>query len=99
VWVDNICFPPDAIVYSNNAIEKESDNIYIYPNPVRDIINIYNLKNSSEITIYDAIGRIKYFSSNTIVSKINVTDFENGIYYLTIKTENSTINKKIIIAR
>lgn len=99
VWLDNIKFPPNASIISINSIEEDLERVNIYPNPAQDIINISNLRTKSDIILYDVLGRVKYLSSNNIISNINVSNLESGIYYLSIKSNNSVVTKKIIIAR
>ncbi|MFA7080994.1 MAG: C25 family cysteine peptidase [Bacteroidales bacterium] len=99
VWIDNINFPPDAVITSINNINQGIDNISVYPNPAQDIINISNLNTKSDIVLYDLLGRVKFSSLNKIISNINVSSLKNGVYYLSIKSDSDIINKKIIIAR
>lgn len=99
VWLDNIKFPFNAKVISIDEIEDKMDKITIYPNPAKDIINITNLKANSDIVLYDLLGRVKLSISNKMVSNINVSSLPNGVYYLSIRSDKSIINNKIIIAR
>jgi len=67
----------------------------IYPNPVKDILNI-NLTYNNElknVTITNLLGRTIY-SSNT--KKIDIENLSKGIYILNITTENGIATEKII---
>lgn len=98
VWIDNIKLPIQGKISSIENVVKNKDNIIVYPNPAKDIITISNLENNSTISIFDAVGRI-YYTSNSLIKNINVSSYPNGVYYLSIKSNNKISTKKIIIAR
>jgi hypothetical protein len=98
VWIDNIKLPIQGKVSSIENVIKNKDNIIVYPNPAKDIITISNLENNSTISIFDAVGRL-YYTSNNLIKNINVSSYPNGVYYLSIKSNNKISTKKIIIAR
>jgi cell wall-associated protease len=76
---------------------------FVYPNPSSDELTITtnstNTDSYSEITLRDSYGTIVYFSriksQNQI--KFSVKDFRNGIYYLSMTTKGTTIQRQIII--
>ncbi len=80
------------IAYTKTNIE----NITVYPNPVKNIINIKNAQNS-QITINNLSGKIVYknYSYNNI-EKIDLSFLNNGMYIISIKTDTSVITRKII---
>jgi len=87
-----------------NRINK--NNIYIYPNPTTDIINIIGIEEPAYITTYDMSGKIieqfslkkdlsdniQYKQSNTV----NLIKQPTGIYFIKIISKNNTITKKIV---
>ncbi len=76
-------------------------NFNIYPNPSSGIVNIedtYLTGKRFELFVYDAVGRIIIQNKN--IYQLNLAEFENGIYYITIKPENAKIiNTKIILSK
>jgi hypothetical protein len=72
----------------------------LYPNPMRDELQIANKDFSTQgfdITIYDAQGReVIYQESNEMKRIINVKELSSGIYYYQIKTEDNIQNGKLI---
>lgn len=77
------------------------DKIIIYPNPVKDILNIQSNEglNNVQIRIFDAMGQVVHFNKlNSFNSNetINVTHLPAGVYMVHIKSDQGTITKKII---
>lgn len=69
------------------------DAYSIYPNPTKDIINI-NVQNEVVITeIYDFTGKL-ILTTNT--NKIDISNFNNGIYIFKLSTDKKSEIKKII---
>ncbi|MFH2144389.1 MAG: aryl-sulfate sulfotransferase [Bacteroidota bacterium] len=88
--------------YSGTEIINISDknDIIIYPNPTTGIINIeYQIKDEVNVIIivYDICGNIVFQSG--YLKSINLSGFENGIYYLSVTTSGVKIlsNKIILI--
>src|SRR5574344_902595 len=82
------------IEYANIDIIDKND-LNIYPNPPNDFVNIYTTNSyNSPIKIIDIQGRIiKTINQNNIITKIDIQDLNNGIYY--VKIDNKI--KKLII--
>jgi len=83
------------------------ENLYIYPNPASDFIylgfNNISAHNMS-VVLYNLSGQTVYNETNDLHSNKNsliipVNNLSDGVYYLKITTEQSTLNKKIIIQR
>jgi len=68
-------------------------NIKVYPNPVKDFINITSDKSIKSVEIYDALGRLIKKDTYT---KINVSQLSKGNYLLKIKTDSGDIIEKFI---
>ncbi len=94
-----------AIPYTNN-----NDNILlnIYPNPITQGASIrvegFTSHFPIKITLFDLMGRNIQNVFDTVYGNGDIINFDasnlsNGIYYLQINTFQSTITKKIIIAK
>lgn len=71
------------------------NNISIYPNPVKDILNFKTERNISKVEVYDIAGRI--LSSNSIrENKIDLSELKTGNYILKLYTEKGLMNTIII---
>lgn len=100
--INNYGAPTDKItVYEyipeSNGLPPDGEEIWIYPNPVNDILTI-NYSNEFEIEklfIYNAIGQVVY-SSDLNFNQVNTTNFKKGVYFLKITTNDSQIVKKFV---
>lgn len=87
-------------ILSVSDLEALSSQVFVFPNPANDIVNIRlenNLSIDSPIEMYDALGqRVLIVNTNNSNLKINITSFESGIYFLKMKINGVDINKKIV---
>lgn len=76
-----------------------STDIALYPNPVKDWINIQsNGQKVEKIKIYDVTGELIHVqntSSNSQIS-VDVTGFNAGTYFLSIQLDKEAITKRFI---
>jgi hypothetical protein len=98
---DNFIAIDDILVkgtYSAAGINNLNSNIYnIYPNPTSNTINI-DIDNSSDITsieIYNAIGQ-RIYHTNNFKNQIDISEFQSGVYFLSIETLRGRTTKQII---
>ncbi len=87
------------ILLTNNINFKETHNkIKLYPNPVKDIINIKtNLSHISGCKLYNSNGQlIKPFDINNGLNTIDISDLRSGLYFIHIQTQNDMVVKKIV---
>lgn len=91
IWIDNV-----NIFNGPLAIETvEASDLAIFPNPVKDVLNINYDKAISQIDVYDVNGKlVKTFT--TVGSTINVSDLSDGIYMLNIQTEEGLVIRRIV---
>jgi hypothetical protein len=88
-------------VKENNSTSVNTDHnitLDVYPNPVYDIVNIKADKVIESIDILTVSGRIVYSKAvNSEQIRVNTNNIQSGIYIIRIRTQNSTVTKKIII--
>lgn len=72
------------------------DQIVVYPNPTKDILNITNVTDGSKYKLYNAIGQV--VKSGLVVSKkIDVSSLINGVYIIDVEsTTGATAQIKFI---
>ncbi len=83
----------EALVIEDTNIEND---FLIYPNPIKDILNIGTNSNNKlkKVIIYDLLGKIILQTNR---STIDLSNTKKGIYFVRIMTKKGNIfNKKII---
>lgn len=72
--------------------------ILIYPNPVNETLNVYADTGMEELMLVDGFGNIlmTLFPDRKSLMSIPMTNFQNGYYFLKIKTGQYWIYRKII---
>ena len=73
------------------------EDLVIYPNPTTGIIRI-DLVDFSDLIIENSEGKyIDSFFLNEGTNELNMLNFEKGIYFLSFKSKNKILIKKIAI--
>jgi hypothetical protein len=81
----------------NSGITKET-NISIYPNPVKNSLNIDSKELIENIQVFNYLGSLVFeqkFNSNSV--KLNTSDFIKGMYLIQINTTNGISTKRLVI--
>lgn len=85
------------------AIDELNIIAGIFPNPANDIVNIFfgNISGSVDLVLSNAVGEIiltdKISVTNNGQYVIATNSFAQGIYTLTVVSDGSVVNKRIII--
>lgn len=102
---NGLWFIADPRIEVTNATASVEDTnlttaIKLYPNPVKDILNIETLNNIikiKHIELFDVMGKSVYQSSEDSKA-LNLSTLSKGLYILKLESVNgSVINKKIMI--
>lgn len=69
--------------------------ISVYPNPVKDVLNIDTQENTKQIKIIDMVGKVIYLGTNE--KQIDTKNFEKGIYIVQLTFDNGkSLSTKIM---
>jgi uncharacterized repeat protein (TIGR03803 family) len=84
-------------------VSDKNGEVAIYPNPTNSVINIevemQNI-NNLQATLYDVQGRaVKQFTISNSSSVIDVSNLSNGVYNLSIISNEGIMNKRVVISR
>jgi hypothetical protein len=81
----------------NNQSFEFSSHFKLYPNPVKDVLNIQSkqglIVNSMEI--YNQLGQIVMAVANT-ANRVDISNLASGIYFVKVNTDKGTSNTKFI---
>lgn len=102
---NNLVTPPNATGFTSVNIQWEAsgtvsvneipleDNIQIFPNPTKNIFHIRG-DNITQIEILNLAGTLVFKNNST--TRIDMSNYKNGIYLVRIKEGNRTIVKKLV---
>ena len=81
-----------------------SDNVEIsklfnvYPNPANGFVNIAgDLEMVNSLKILDATGKLVYLSDNPSSKRISIADLSNGLYFVSLLTDEGLGVKKLMV--
>ena len=69
--------------------------VRVYPNPVKDILNITKVKDGTKYEIYNAIGQL-VMKGTVIANKLNVSRLINGVYIINLDSPDDQAQVKFI---
>lgn len=77
--------------------KKEVTDLKIYPNPVKDVINIVNTTVIDNVIITDMNGRVvKQVVLGVSEGQINISDLSQGVYILNATSNGKSVTEKIV---
>lgn len=89
----------DALLLLGVEEQLQENNFALYPNPVRNRINISFPKSAenAEFTLYNVLGeRVLQTRINTMKNSVDVSSLTSGMYIASITSNNKTTSYKII---
>ena len=74
---------------------ESSPVLNLYPNPIEDVLNIDTQESTSDIKIFDSLGKVVYRGTNE--KSVNTMSFNKGIYVVQVTFDNGKrISSKIL---
>lgn len=92
-----------CITSLNNVENQELKSISIYPNPTKNIVHISfgdHTQVIQAVAITDALGRTILHNSNlqnTNVWDLNTSSFNDGVYFITVKTDVGITVRRLVV--
>lgn len=85
----------------NNYLSTEniqsSDNLLVYPNPANDELTISWKEGSKSVRVYHVSGTLAdEFLFQSVSKTINTSEYESGMYFLSIENEGQVVIKSFI---
>jgi len=92
-FIDDFLFVEGTL--STNDFEAES--FKVYPNPVKDVLNIQSNEAVSKVAVYNVLGQSVFLSTPKAVSpSVDMSSFKSGIYFVEVTIGNSTKTVKVV---
>ena len=81
------------------SIEELASQFNIYPNPAKDFVKLsVNSCQLSAVRVYNTLGMlVEEIEINSNETEINVSNYNPGIYFISIQTEKGSVTKKIVV--
>ncbi len=80
--------------------EETKNDVVIYPNPAREIINLNSTSSIQEIRVINLSGNlVKLIKPGSDKAVVNVSDFQPGLYIFNVLSDNKWNNYKVIVER
>ena len=90
----------DVMVYDYTSVGENNDNnVSVYPNPTSGMVNI-KAESMQQLTIVNMTGQVvmtQNVDSDEVM--LDLSAFDNGMYLVSIMTENGNIVKRINVLR
>lgn len=86
---------PYTVNVTDESLEEYANRFEIYPNPAENYLNIDTNENINEVNIYNVIG-VKVYSEQNFNGTIDLSEFNDGVYFIRINTEKGDITKRFI---
>ncbi len=92
----------DEVQFGVGLVGLETNNatntVNVFPNPTTDIINIQADSRINQLFIFNHMGQQVYKTNTTDHNlKMDVSDFESGIYFIKILMDEGTLVKQVIV--
>lgn len=86
------------ITEGDNVTEIIADNINIYPNPAKDFVKLSAISGQlSVVKVYNCLGMmVEEIEVNANEVEINISEYNSGIYFFNIETENGSHIQKVL---
>lgn len=79
----------------------ELNSIAMFPNPAKNQVSLsWNKGEQVSIKVYNSLGKMMYYTKKqTLLDplKINTSQYNSGLYFVSINTINGVVTKKLII--
>nr|NQU90574.1 T9SS type A sorting domain-containing protein [Bacteroidota bacterium] len=92
--IDDVWVVEQNPVTSVSDVEPENQ-IFVYPNPAKDVLSISNNRNSS-ISVYNLSGQLMMKEVAVYATfRLDISNFESGIYIVKVLDEKATFTSKV----
>ncbi len=90
----------DDVYYADGIAgvsDFSADSFRVYPNPVKDVLNISTKTAVDNIAVYDVLGKLVLSAQPDVISpKINMSGLSSGAYMVIVTIGNASKTVKII---
>ena len=93
IYIDNVYFYKEGTASINDI----KINVNVYPNPVKDILNVISAESIDVVRIFDLNGRVvKQATPNKANFDMDVANLSKGVYLVKLNAGNKEATTKLI---
>lgn len=94
IWIDDVTITAGAGGGGTGIVEN-NNTLSIYPNPATSVLNV-NAEGYSTIELVNMLGQVVYSANATSNMQVNVSNLDNGVYFVRLNGANGTATQKFI---
>lgn len=99
VYAGNIESEPATFVLNVTSTTENTVNALVYPNPTSGLLKV-SAANLKQITLTNALGQVIVTAkANNNDYFIDLSSYENGLYFIQIETENGLSTQRVTLTR
>jgi lysophospholipase L1-like esterase len=100
-WIKLILAGSDVeMMTSNSSNNKKTKTPVVYPNPAQDIITLELPHSATSVSIYNSLGVLIWQRQSTRKDfRIDVSNWEEGVFYYRVRSQNTSNSGKLVISR
>ena len=86
-----------ALATEINSATDQYSGIFVYPNPTNSIVTLSGIETESVIEVFNVLGgKVISVQNQSNSIDLDLSELENGIYFIKISSDTGTITKRII---
>ena len=92
----------NVTAYTNAPTVASADNVYVYPNPAKDVVTIATQgAGIKEVNVMDVAGHVVHTATtaNQSLVSVPIADLATGVYMVQVQTAIGTVTKKLVVTR
>ncbi|MFC7358382.1 T9SS type A sorting domain-containing protein [Jejudonia soesokkakensis] len=93
-YIDDARFQPTPVA---GVDDFSSDNFSVYPNPVRNVLNIQTTNTVERVVVYDVLGKVVLSTQPDAISpRIDMSELSSGAYMVNVTIDGASKTVKVI---
>lgn len=97
---DNWLITPAVLLGTVGFDEPPVTMVNVFPNPANSVVSVYSNSVVKQIELLNMVGSLMLSQeANAAITAIDVSSFNNGLYFLRMHTVDGTVVKKLHIRR
>ena len=97
VYADGVSMPMCVQVEFFDAVVESMDQVSIYPNPVKNTLNIGGINAEYSYAMYNGMGQMVANGTANGNTQINVSGMAQGVYFLRLTTGTQVRIEKVVV--